>query len=92
MAQGDLHPRRLAGLGQMGSTSSPEPSHSLGSHLLIPCRVDSFPPSLPPRGLACWLPSPPASTSAGSDLWSLRGGWESQEGNTVMIGDGGGVL
>lgn len=59
MAQGDLHPRRLAGLGQMGSTSSPEPSHSLGSHLLIPCRVDSFPPSLPPRGLACWLPSPP---------------------------------
>lgn len=42
--------------------------------------------------LPAGYPAPPlASTSAGSDLWSLRGGWQSQEGNTVMIGDGGGV-
>lgn len=51
-------------------------------------------PSQPPSSGTCLLATQPplASTSAGSDLWSLRGGWESQEGNTVMIGDGGGVL
>lgn len=73
------HPRRLVvGQGHMGATSSPEPIGSPSAHSTQSRR---FPPS--PRGLACWLPRPPASTSAGSDLWSLRGGWRSQERNKV---------
>lgn len=47
------------GPGHMGTTSSAEPVSSHSSHLLVLCRVDSFPPGFPPRALACWLPRPP---------------------------------
>lgn len=70
-----LIPKETGGTGPDGHhTSSPEPSGSHGSMCLFHAE---------------WTTCLLAIHAPGSDLWSLCGGWGSQEGNTMADWVGG---